>query len=128
MRLAVATNLDQGRRANDFCFCFDGELVILGIVCARDQADPDGGCGCGRAFSGLSSHKATTTAVVREVDLTYDDLVLAVQSYLEQSGWSAIGVDDDSARALAEEMVDLGQQFDEGTFLERRLDDVRPRL
>ena len=128
MRLVVATTRDQGRRENDFNFCVDGELVMLGMVCARDQADPDGGCGCGRAFTGLSSHKATTTAQVRDVDLTQADLMLAVQSHLEQSGWTAMGVGDDSAREFVAEMVELGEQFDEGTIVERRIDDVRPRL
>jgi hypothetical protein len=52
MMLLTATRKGQGERAGDFSFTVEGELVLVGPVCARDQADPDGGCGCGRAFSG----------------------------------------------------------------------------
>jgi hypothetical protein len=45
----------------------------------RDEKDPDGGCGCGRAFSGMSSMRATTTAVVRDLDVSLDDVRLAVE-------------------------------------------------
>ena len=47
MKLLTATYQGQGERAGDFCFATDGELVLLGYVCAADQAAPDGGCGCG---------------------------------------------------------------------------------
>ncbi|WP_457008536.1 DUF7715 family protein [Geodermatophilus sp. SYSU D00965] len=46
----------------------------------------DGGCGCGRSFSGMNSHRATTTAVVREVDLSYEDLRLAVAGFFIDGG------------------------------------------
>ena len=35
--------------------------------CPVSRRYPDGPCGCGRSFSGLSSHAYTTTAVVREI-------------------------------------------------------------
>jgi hypothetical protein len=128
VRVVVATGRGQGGRDNDFNFCVEGELVLLGVICARDEADPDGGCGCGRSFSGLSSHRATTTAEVRDIDLTRADLLLAVQSYLEASGWAALALGDDPARALVDELIELGETFDVGTVLERRIDDVRPRV
>ena len=74
MKLLTATRERQGERDGDFCFAVEGELVLLGFVCATDQDDPDGGCGCGRAFSGMSSMRATTTALVRDLDVSYDDL------------------------------------------------------
>ena len=86
MKLLTATRERQGERDGDFCFAVEGELVLLGFVCASDQADPDGGCGCGRAFSGMSSLRATTTALVRDLDITYDDLRMAVEGYLVASG------------------------------------------
>ena len=86
MKLLTATHERQGERDGDFCFAVDGELVLVGYVCPSDQADPDGGCGCGRAFSGMSSLRATTTALVRDLDLSIDDVRLAVQGYYVAAG------------------------------------------
>ena len=87
MKVLVATSQTQGQRENDFDFCVEGELVTVGLVCAADEQDPDGGCGCGRAFAGLNSHRATTTAKVKEVDLSEEDYVEALRSSLAQQGW-----------------------------------------
>src|SRR3954469_319878 len=86
MKLLTATWERQGEQDGDFCFATEGELVLLGFVCATDRADPDGGCGCGRAFSGMSSMRATTTALVRDLDLSEDDVRLAVESYYVAAG------------------------------------------
>jgi hypothetical protein len=86
MKLLTATRERQGERDGDFCHAIEGELVLLGFVCATDEADPDGGCGCGRAFSGMSSMRATTTAVVRDLDVSLDDVRLAVEGYYVSSG------------------------------------------
>jgi len=86
MKLLTATRERQGERDGDFCDAIEGELVLLGIVCATDEADPDGGCGCGRAFSGMSSMRATTTAVVRDLDVSLDDVRLAVEGYYVSAG------------------------------------------
>ena len=69
MKLLTATRERQGEQDGDRFFATEGELVLLGFVCATDEADPDGGCGCGRAFSGMSSLKATTTALVSALSL-----------------------------------------------------------
>jgi hypothetical protein len=86
MKLLTATRERQGERDGDFCHAIEGELVLLGFVCATDEADPDGGCGCGRAFSGMSSMRATTTAVVRDLDVSIDDVRLAVEGYYVSAG------------------------------------------
>jgi hypothetical protein len=86
MKLLTATHDRQGEQAGDFCHAIEGELVLLGFVCATDEKDPDGGCGCGRAFSGMSSMRATTTAMVRDLDVTVDDVRLAVEGYHISSG------------------------------------------
>ena len=86
MKLLTATRERQGERTGDFCHAIEGELVLLGFVCATDEADPDGGCGCGRAFSGMSSMRATTTAVVRDLDVSLDDVRLAVEGYYVSAG------------------------------------------
>jgi hypothetical protein len=86
MRLLTATRERQGERAGDFCYTIEGELVLAGFVCATDENDPDGGCGCGRAFSGMSSMRATTTAMVRDLDVSIEDVRLAAQGYYAASG------------------------------------------
>ena len=86
MKLLTATRERQGERDGDFCHAVEGELVLLGLVCATDERDPDGGCGCGRAFSGMSSMRATTTALVRDLDVPIDDVKLAVEGYYVSSG------------------------------------------
>ena len=40
-----------------------------------------------RWWEGLNSHKATTTAVVAEVDIEFDDYVTAIESSLAAGGW-----------------------------------------
>jgi hypothetical protein len=119
MKILVATNDTQGQRDNDFCFCVEGELVTVGLVCAADDQDPDGGCGCGRAFAGLNSHKATTTAKVKEVDLSEADYIEALRSSLEQQGWPTEDVAE-----LAAWLTELVDSWPTGTIVERRLDDI----
>jgi hypothetical protein len=88
MKVFAATSRTQGQRGNDFHWCVEGELVHFSAVCAADLDDPDGGCGCGRAFAGLNSHRATTTAIVREIEgFTREDYVEAIRSSLAQQGW-----------------------------------------
>ncbi len=130
MKLLTATHEGQGERDGDFCHAIEGELVLLGLVCATDANDPDGGCGCGRAFSGMSSMRATTTAQVRELDLTIDDLRVAVEAYLVSAGYAAhlapVELSD-----LVEETVDdcvhLAHVWEVGTVVGRRLDHVHRR-
>lgn len=125
MRLLTATARAQGHRDNDFNWCIEGELVMPPpVVCAADRDDPDGGCGCGRAFAGLSSHKATTTAIVRNLpELTRDDLVEAVRSSLDQQGWPT-----DEADNIADDLVEVAAAFDTGTVVEQRLGDIAVRV
>ena len=125
MKLLTATRERQGERDGDFCFAVEGELVLLGYVCATDQADPDGGCGCGRAFSGMSSMRATTTAVVRDLDVSLDDVRLAVEGYHVSAGMGP----DVIGRAEFQEVVsatleDLAQiaHVPVGAVVGRRLD------
>jgi len=123
VKLLTATRLSQGYRNNDFDFCVEGELVHIDPPCAKDQRDPDGPCGCGRAFGGLNSHNATTTAIVRDVDgFTPADYVEALRSSLDQQGW-------DSSQAVHEAaaLFCLAQYWPVGTVLERRLDQVDAR-
>lgn len=131
MKLLTATRERQGERDGDFCFAVEGELVLLGFVCATDQADPDGGCGCGRAFSGMSSMRATTTALVRDLDITYDDLTGAVETHLVAAGMGpdALGPVDfaELLDETVQETVHFARFWPVGSVVGRRLDSVHVR-
>ena len=119
MKVLVATNRTQGLRSNDFHHCVEGELVWIGLVCADDSKDPDGGCGCGRAFAGMNSHRATTTARVTELDLDFAHYAEALRSSLKAQGWPTR-----EAIPMAGELADLADDFPTGAVLERRLDEI----
>ena len=120
LKLLTATNAGQGLRDNDFDWCVEGELVHIGMVCARDQDDPDGGCGCGRSFAGLNSHRATTTAMVRETPgFTEDDYVLAIRSSLEEQGCDPSFAEHEAALLRC-----LVRDWPVGVIVERRLDEI----
>jgi hypothetical protein len=123
MRVLVATSRTQGDRAGDFHWCVEGELVWVAPVCAADQADPGGGCGCGRAFAGLNSHRATTTALVKDLmGFSEADYAEALRSSLEQQGWPA-GI----AESEADNLLELATFWPSGTVVERRLDSIMVR-
>jgi hypothetical protein len=128
MKLLTATHERQGEQDGDFCHAIEGELVLLGFVCATDEADPDGGCGCGRAFSGMSSMRATTTALVRDLDVSLDDVRLAVEGYYASAGMSADAIGRRGFDELMEDafgqMVGIGLSLPVGAVVGRRLDRV----
>jgi hypothetical protein len=116
MKLLTATTQNQGV-SGDYHYCVEGELVVAPVViCDRDLADPHGlgGCGCGRGWSGLNSHRATTTAIVSEVDITFDNYVMAIESSLSASGWTPT---TQHATRLAAEMTELAAHYPIGTVL-----------
>jgi hypothetical protein len=126
MKLLTATRKRQGARDGDFCHAIEGELVLLGFVCATDRDDPDGGCGCGRAFSGMSSMRATTTALVRDLDASFDDVRSAVEGYYVSAGMGpdVIGGAEFTAM-VAETLIDMAEIADSvpvGAVVGRRLD------
>jgi hypothetical protein len=116
MKVLTATVAAQGYRGNDFDYCVEGELVHVGMVCVKDRSDPGGGCGCGRAFAGLNSERATTTAMIREIDFTRDDYVEALRSSLDQQGWDATAAQDE-----ADSLLHLADALPVGVVVERRL-------
>ncbi|MFJ5306124.1 hypothetical protein [Streptomyces sp. NPDC088350] len=127
MKLLTATSRTQGARDNDFSFCVEGELVIVaGLICEQDRKDPDSGCGCGRSFAGLNSSKATTTALVKDIDFSREDAAEAIRSALEQSGWLSY-FDQDDIDDVIEDALTLAAEFEVGDVIERRLDDFNVR-
>jgi hypothetical protein len=122
MKVLVATAMTQGIRTNDYHWCTEGELVWIGVVCSSDQRDPDGGCGCGRGFGGLSSHRATTTARVAELPLTRVEYIGAISSSLHAQGWPP-----SIAAEIGDGLAAVAAGWPVGAVIERRLDDLRVR-
>lgn len=111
----------RGARADDFAHTVPGELVMVNpIVCDRDRnAERDQGCGCGRAFIGLTSGKATTLAVVAELDIDSDALVAIATDALAGMGYHHEDIGD-----LIADLIEDGQDYDMGTHLRRWIDDI----
>lgn len=125
MKLLTATTQGQGERGNDYSWTVEGELVGISEPCRKDRFDPDGRCGCGRGFFGMSSHRATTTVLVRDLPLTRADLTDALLGYYESAGYGTF-----APAELAEEvgnLLELAACWPAGTVLERRLDLIRAR-
>lgn len=126
MRMLVATNLTNGDSPNDFDYCVEGELVYLQEPCARDQRDPNGSCGCGRSFAGLSSHRSTTTALVVDTELTEEDLRLALRASLEEGGWLPPGcfTAEEEASIINDYLAyvrDVADYFPAGSIVRRQM-------
>lgn len=111
----------SGTRPDDFGAAVPGEIAYLSVVCGRDREGGPGGCGCGRAFAGLASGKPTTVVTVTDLELDRDDLVAMVADRLRLEGWANA---EASAEDAADEIADIAADFDVGTQLRRRLDDV----
>jgi hypothetical protein len=125
MKILTATAPSHGNRSTDFNWTDEGEIVWVGSVCATDRNDPDAGCGCGRAFFGLSSHRATTTAEVRDLALSRDDVITALAGYYESAGYGTFSRYDVGVEV--DELVEAVSDWDVGTVIERRLDILQPR-
>jgi hypothetical protein len=125
MKLLTATHEGQAERDGDFCDAVEGELVIVGEADAIDQ---DGGQ---RVFSGLRSRRATTTAVVRRLDLGREDLELAVAGWLAAVGITAEVIGDLEYAELfidaVDDMVRFGAAWPENTIVRRSFDGVTIR-
>ncbi len=124
MRLLTATALTQGTRDNDFHCATEGELVTIDPPCDCDFGNPDSACGCARGFAGMSSHRGTTTALVRDLDLTRADFRLALQAARTDAGWVLDGAQLDAEVDL---LVRAGAHWPTGTVVERRLDQLNSR-
>lgn len=130
--LVAATPTPAGPR--DFCFAIPGELVMPPtVICCEDRHAPDGAgpCGCGRAWAGLSSRRATTTATVAELDLTRQAYIQAHADALHAGGWISTATLEDLPLDLwafvisqALDLLEVADAYPVGTVFGRRLDDV----
>lgn len=123
MKILTATSLTQGNSPGDYNWCHDGELVCPPtFICDRDAKNPDQGCGCGRGWSGLNTHKATTSAQVSVVGIDLDDYIEAIRSSLTQGGW-----DDGNAEVVARQLAEIAASYPVGTVFGHRLGDLYVR-
>lgn len=125
LKVFVATARTQGQRANDFTNTVSSELVDISTTC-HDSID--GPCGCARAFTGLDSRKATTTAEIVQRNITVAQYRDAFHRSLILAGLPA---DDPEIRRAAEDDADqmrrLAAKWPVGTIVERRGDHIRVR-
>lgn len=91
MLLLTATRDTQGQHPGDFCEAIEGELVVVFSDCHVDAHQDQLRCreGCPARFFGLNSHKATTTAKIRSVEISPDEFAAAIAGYAESRGSSA---------------------------------------
>ncbi len=125
MKILTATSRGQGQREGDYHWCIEGEIVWLATVCATDGTDPDGPCGCARGFAGLNSHRATTTALVRDLPMSRTDVINALSGYYESSGYSSIPAAE--LEFEVDEFLDIASTWPVGTVIERRVWEFGPR-
>ena len=116
MKILVATGHTQGTNPGDYHYCVERELVWIQEPCDRDRLDPGGPCGCGRGFAGAASHRATTTAMVVETEMTRDDVVLAFDTSLGDGGWPRSWAED-----VADDNLGIAAQLPVGAIITRRL-------
>jgi hypothetical protein len=125
MQVIIASTRTQGERPGDFSFTTVGEPVYLGFICDRDRRDPDGGCGCGRSFSGLDSHLAGTTAEVVDLPLTRTAYRDRLAASLHAAGWEPIAAP--LVEGMADELLEIAAAHPVGTVLGRRGEEILPR-
>jgi hypothetical protein len=122
MKVLVATCLGQGK-AHDVFTAREGEIVFFPPT---DQL-------CHwhlRVLQGVASGGETTTVmVVERPDLDWPEYRELVAGGLTKAKWK-IDLDrgDYSISELVEEMLDIADEFDRGTILERVGGDFRVRL
>lgn len=127
MKLLTATSLTQGERDNDYDWCVEGELIRFDVVCARSARNPDDSCGCGRGFAGMSSMRATTTALIRDLPMEVVDVQMALAASLHGAGYLADPSDLAAVADTAQELIEIAAAFEVGDVIERRLDLLRVR-
>jgi hypothetical protein len=118
MKLLVATGISQGFRPNDFNYVKDGELLVFAPQC--NDANPDSACGCRRSLLGIFSRRATTTFMVKEINMTEKELLDILYRFHEE--FQCVEVDElkSFAQKDFEILTQCTEPFDVGTIVERR--------
>lgn len=87
-RMLVAAPADRATGPGDFSHTDDGELLYepQAVCCSSVM------CGCSRSMAGADSSKATTVALVAEVEMPRAGLIDVADRIAERSGWDADNV------------------------------------
>lgn len=120
IKVLSATAATQGARSDDYNLCVEGELIWFPPTCSSPAKAER--CGCERGFGGLNSHRATTTAMVREVDLTRDEYVDALRSSLDSQGYCS-----HKAEEMADLLLSMAEDLPTGAVLEKDLESISVR-
>ena len=125
MKLLTITKEGQGKRSNDFCLANEGEIVRFGTICEREPID--GSCGCRRSLVGLDSWKSSTTVVVRDLNITPEELTLRIANYYREAWKISVKEAMAYANEEVEQLESFGKHFPVGRVLEIRGDTVQVR-
>jgi hypothetical protein len=127
MKVLVATKKTQGFRKNDFSWTDEGECLGFSSEC--DGATADDSCGCARSFSGLATHKATTTAVVEDKKgITENTFIGIYRLSMVRAGWVAPGEDAPWVREQARSILEIASRYAVGTIVEKRGESIGVRF
>lgn len=107
---------DTDPRGNGFSFTTPGEMVTRSSIC---DSGLDRRCGCERSWSGITSAKGTTIAVVADRDIREGDYIAAVAAHLI----SAHSWEPADAAEEARYLADLAGDYPAGTLLAIDLSD-----
>jgi hypothetical protein len=118
MKVLVATKKTQGFRNNDFSWADEGEYVGFAFEC--DGEVVDGTCGCRRSFTGLGSHKATTTAEVAEKKITEAEYVALYRISNVRAGWIKPGEEVAWVRTHVHRLMEIALRYPVGAIVEKR--------
>jgi len=124
MKVLVATHIGQGEHEGDYCWTLDGELVSpLALECSDGPE-----CGCRRGFPGFASSRATTTAMVADLEhIGEDELRTAVTDYLTNAGWLQWLNEREQRGLIANEIAaqkQIASVFPAGTVVRREGSEV----
>lgn len=110
----------------DYAWTVEGELVHLPMA---DCECPD--CGCSRAFVGVASLQATSTARVADLDISRDEYWFVLRDSLAAAGWPVPGTPGFTPEMNFEGYVDLhlevAENWSVGSILEREGDQLWAR-
>ena len=127
MKLLVSTKETQGQRKNDYSWTEDGELLFMGMGLECDGESVDGRCGCKRGFSGLTTHKATTTAKVVEIDFTKEEILNRLEAHFRDDWQMKPDECVQFAKDCLEDALHVTSIFKVGAVVERRGERIQTR-
>jgi hypothetical protein len=106
--------------------CVEGEMLYLLEPCPLSRRHPYGPCPCGITFVGLGSAGSTTTAEVRELDLSRDEFVACLEDYHQMRAEQGCTCEFDG-ELIADQVLSIAERLRPGTIIERKIDRTRVR-